>query len=78
MLGLMGPNKKVATIIVGSSEKKSEEKEVDLEKEAQLDAAKQFLQAVEKKDAQAIVDSFKGLMECCEMESESESEEDKD
>jgi hypothetical protein len=73
MLGLMEP-KKIASVIVGSAEKSSDEKEVDLKKEAQLDAAKQFLKAIEKKDAQMVVDSFMSLKECCEDEEESEEE----
>ena len=72
MMGLMSPAKKVAALIIGGAEKPSEEKEVDLEKEAQLDAAKQLISAIEKKDAQAIVDSFKGMMECCGSEGEEE------
>jgi hypothetical protein len=72
MLGLMEPKKSIASIIIGSAGKSEDEKEVDLKKEAQLDAAKQFLKAIEKKDAQMVVDSFMSLKECCEDEDEKE------
>jgi hypothetical protein len=76
MLGLMSPNKKIAAVIIGS---KPEGDDVDLKKEAELDAAKQLLKAIEKKDAQMIVDAFKGMMECCqEEESEEKSEDSKE
>jgi hypothetical protein len=76
MLGLMGP-KKMAAIIIGGHESASEDKAVDLKKEAQLDSAKEIFKALEKKDAQAFVDSFKLLLEHC-AESEGDSEEKKE
>ena len=76
MLGLMGP-KKMAAIIIGHGPKdSSDEKEVDLQKEAKLDAAKLFLKAIESKDAQALVDAFENMKECCESEGMEESKED--
>jgi hypothetical protein len=74
MLGLLEPKKGVASIIIGS---KSPESEVDLKKEAKLDAAKSLLKAIESKDAQKVADAFMELKECCEeMEEEEEEKED--
>jgi hypothetical protein len=74
MLGMMEP-KKIATIIVGGGEDNGKQEEVDLKKEAQLDAAKQLIKAVEKKDAQMVVDAYMSLKECCSDDGESEEEE---
>jgi hypothetical protein len=73
MLGLMSPNKKIAAVIIGGGKSEEKSDDMDLKKEAELDAAKQLLKAFEKKDAQMIVDAFKGMMECCH-EAESDSE----
>ena len=80
----MMDNKRIAVILAGKLGKKEEaSKEPEMKKESSDDmpqpdiaAAKALVSAIESRDWEKIVASFKNMMECCDMMDTSEDDED--
>lgn len=79
----MGPlmdSKRISVILAGKlGDKKPTDKPAE-DKSLQPDvaAAKALVAAIEKKDFEKIVSSFKNLMECCDLMDSSEDDESED
>lgn len=73
------PNKNFISVLLdkkGEAVKKDTESEAVNPDQGLIDAAKELVKAIEKKDAQRIVRCFKLMMKICSDEMEDENEED--
>jgi|VirMetMinimDraft_7_1064189.scaffolds.fasta_scaffold07071_1 DNA-binding GntR family transcriptional regulator len=79
MLNMLDPNKSFVSVLLntkGKAEEKPEMESVNPD-QGMIEAAKELVKAVEKKDAERIVRVFKAMMKMCydEMDDESEDSE---